>query len=516
MRRRLLTGFCRRLPLWARSLGIVSSVIWPSLVLAESEPGTIETVTAPDGVYIAKFGDHESHAPISLAIGPLGRLYVSDHTVIYRMEHDGSATLVVGTPQTVREQWGNQLEEGVPALEARIAPGAMAFDEAGRLHFVDLINDRGARIARLEHDGRIVTFAGTGEAGFSGDGGPARAATFSFSLRGVRWNSLAFDRDGSLLVLDHGNRRIRKIDPQGKVTTLGHSASEDEDGDSIGGLAGELAVDQEGNLYFTTVSRVFRRRPDGTIERFAGSGERGFSGDGGAALDADLNIPTGLAVGRDGQVYISDYLNNRVRRVSTGGIISTIAGNGTLYTDLAACVAADKRAAGSGNRCLSALGDGGPAVDATIWWPNPLAVSPGGDLFVVMDRPDGLFWGGGDFSRIRRVFAADGLPPTAVTSPLPDRRPLDPTLLSVYPNPFNAAISISFEIQTDSEMDLTVYNSSGQVVRHLMADEHRAPDRYTMTWDGRDDSGFELASGSYLLVLKAGEERHTRKLTLVR
>ena len=93
MRRRLLTGFCRRLPLWARSLGIVSSVIWPSLVLAESEPGTIETVTAPDGVYIAKFGDHESHAPISLAIGPLGRLYVSDHTVIYRMEHDGSATL---------------------------------------------------------------------------------------------------------------------------------------------------------------------------------------------------------------------------------------------------------------------------------------------------------------------------------------------------------------------------------------------------------------------------------------
>ena len=334
MRKHLQTGRFCCFPLYIKALSILCSGLWPSLVFAGSEPGTIETVTSPDGVYIAAFGTHENHLPLSMAIGPLGRLYVADRTVIYRMERDGSATLIVGRPQTGREQRTNVLEEGVPALEAGIVLGAMAFDREGQLYFVDSINGQGARIARLESDGSIVTFAGTGEFGYSGDGGIAREATFAFSLRGVPWSSLVFDREDNLLILDHGNRRVRKIDQQGTVTTLLDSTAKDDYGVSIGdagGLVGELALDLEGNLYFCTLTRVFRRRLDGVIERVAGSGEKSFGGDGGPALSAALNFPSGLAVGRNGQVYIGDLQNNRIRRVSRSSIISTVAGNGGTY-----------------------------------------------------------------------------------------------------------------------------------------------------------------------------------------
>lgn len=407
-------------------------------------------------------------------------------------------------------------------MEARIVPGAMAFDREGQLYFVDSINGQGARIARLESDGSIVTFAGTGEFGYSGDGGIAREATFAFSLRGVPWSSLVFDREGNLLILDHGNRRVRKIDQQGTVTTLLDSTAKDDHAVSIGdagGLVGELALDLEGNLYFCTLTRVFRRRLDGVIERVAGSGEKSFGGDGGPALSAALNFPSGLAVGRDGQVYIGDLQNNRIRRVSRSSIISTVAGNGGTYTDIGPpCAAAEKRVVASDNPCLSALGDGDLAVQATIWSPERLLFDGEGDLLVAMHNPlHSLSWGGGLFSQLRRICKIDERLPTAVSSSSLSDTQLEKTFsFSVYPNPFNAATSIRFDIVIGSEVDLTIYNIGGQAVRRLIVGEHKAPDRYAVTWDGRDDKGNALASGSYLMVLENGRERHTQKMTLAR
>ena len=159
-------------------------------------PGTITTVTAPDGGdYIAAFSDctiypsteagvvassdYRSYFPQHLARGPRGRVHVADQTIIYRLEADGGATRIVGVPQhsslsddlastnAPLLQVSNVLLDTVAALEARIAPGPMAFDRLGRLHFVDYVNRRGnlrteARIARLEADGQVTTFCRPG------------------------------------------------------------------------------------------------------------------------------------------------------------------------------------------------------------------------------------------------------------------------------------------------------------------------------------------------------------------
>ncbi len=494
------------------------------MVFAGPQAGIIETITAPNSEYIALFDRYESYAPQSMALGPEGRIYLADRTVIYRLERDGSATLIVGRPQALGAVRNNVLLNNVRALEAHIVPGAMAFDREGRLYFVDYINGQGARIARLEEDGRLATFAGTGTGGYGGDGGDALQAMFAFrwgSYVSLRWNSLVFDQEDNLLVLDYGNGRIRKIDPAGIITTLLDTTATDESGTPIseaGVLLGELALDPEGHLYFCTSTRVFRRRLDGTIERIAGSGEKGFSGDGGPALSAALRFPSGLAVGRDGQVYIGDFTNNRIRRVNRSGIIETVAGNGGTYTDLAPCTAADKRLVASDNPCLSALGDGGMAVNATIWSPERLLFTKEGDLLVSMNNSfRSLFWGGGRFSQLRRIFKVDEPSPTAVAaSSLSDRQVEKEASLSVFPNPFNAEISIRFGLAIGSEMDLTVYNINGQAVRRLIVGEHKAPGQYTATWDGRDDTGHALASGAYLLVLENGRERHTQKMTLAR
>jgi len=504
MHKHMVAGSSRWFALLIKALGIVYSGLCPAMVFAGPNAGIIETVTAPDGLYLAAFGAYESYVPLAMAFDPLGRLHIADRTVIYRMERDGSATLIVGFPQTGGEPKSNVLVDSIRALDARIVPGAMTFDRAGRLYFVDYINLEGARIARLDLNGRLATFAGTGEFGYSGDGGDARQAQFAFRVRSVRWSSLVFDREDNLLILDYGNGRIRKIDPAGKVTTLLDTTAKDAHGVPIGDtgfLLGELDHDREGNLYFCTSRRVFRRRLDGTIEAIAGSGEKGFSGDGGPALSAALSFPSGLAVGRDGQVYFSDWNNNRIRRVSRSGIIETIAGNGQETFELP----------------LSELGDGGMAVNAIIWWPERLLFTPEGDLLVAMHNPFGGLWHGPLFSVLRRICKVDERLPTAVAASfLSDTQVEKASSLSVYPNPFNAETSIRFGLAIGSEVDLTVYNINGQAVRRLIVGEHQAPGRYTVTWDGRDDEGRALASGAYLIVLDNGQRKHTQKMTLAR
>jgi sugar lactone lactonase YvrE len=173
------------------------------------------------------------------------------------------------------------------------------------------------RIRKVDSSGEISTVAGNGEAGFSGDGGPATEA----SLNGP--SDVALDSAGNLFVVDSFNDRIRKVDGSGTITT------------------------------------------------FAGNGEGGESGDGGVATDASLFLPGGVFVGAEGNFYISDELNSRIRVVDTSGIISTLAGTGAN----------------------SYSGDGGPATEAELWFPVGLFVDRTGDLYVA-DSVNG---------RIRRV-----------------------------------------------------------------------------------------------------------------
>ncbi len=207
----------------------------------------------------------------------------------------------------------------------------------------------------------INTVAGGGTSGL-GDGGPATQAQLNVP-RGV-----AVDGSGNLYISDCYNHRIRKVDTSGIITTVAGNGILGYSGD--GGPATEaqlcypdgVAVDTAGNLYIADTSNDRIRKVDtsGIITTVAGNGIEGYSGDGGPATDAQLSIPRGLAVDAQGSLYIADTSNSRIRKVDTNGIITTVAGNGTYGSS----------------------GDGGPAIEAQCRYPNSVAVDNEGNLYI--------------------------------------------------------------------------------------------------------------------------------------
>jgi sugar lactone lactonase YvrE len=220
--------------------------------------------------------------------------------------------------------------DGAPATSASLnGPQAVALDNAGNLYVTDQLNNR---IRMVTPAGVISTIAGTGIAGFGGDGGPATNA----QMNGP--GGIAIDSAGNLFFSDSSSNRIRKVTPAGIISTVAGNGSATSSGDGgsalsagLGPLTGPgLAVDKSGYLYIPdTVSRVRKVTPSGTISTMAGSATAAFKGDGGAAAAASLDTPTGVAVDSAGNLYISDSNNNRIRKVTAAGTISTIAGNGT-------------------------------------------------------------------------------------------------------------------------------------------------------------------------------------------
>lgn len=209
----------------------------------------------------------------------------------------------------------------------------------------------------------ITTYAGSGLAGYIGDGGPASAAK-------LHWPSgVAIDNGGNAYVTDYSNFRIRKISSTGIITTIGGNGTSGYSGD--GGPATlaslnppvEVTVDDIGNVYFADFAnqRIRKINSLGIISTIAGNGVRGFSGDGGPATDAQLNYPTAVAIDGVGNLYIADATNLRIRKVNTAGVISTIAGNGM-----------------DGN-----TGDGGLAIAAEIGPIVHIALDSGRNIYLV-------------------------------------------------------------------------------------------------------------------------------------
>jgi len=250
--------------------------------------------------------------------------------------------------------------DGGPASSAALnTPQGLASDTAGNTYFADLANHR---VRRINAAGVITTVAGTGVQGFSGDGGPAASAALSSPT------AVAVDAAGNLYIADTGNNRVRKISPTLTITTAAGTGVAGSSGDGGPATVATLnqpsgvALDNAGSLYISDAGnqRVRRVTAAGNISSIAGNGTPGYTGDNGPGAAAQLSSPAGLAVDSAASVYVADSGNNRIRRITSAGIISTVAGNGTA----------------------GFLGDDGPAVNAQLNTPNAVAFDAAGNLLI--------------------------------------------------------------------------------------------------------------------------------------
>jgi sugar lactone lactonase YvrE len=290
------------------------------------------------------------------------------------------AGLVLAVLPDDRQADEGQSEPGASDRPAQLGdPAGLAVDGAGNLFIADSEADF---VRHVAPDGTITTVAGTGEGGSEGDGGPATSAT-------VEPLALAVDSAGNLYIAQDDPGGIRKVSPEGTISAvLARAPGTDKL------LVTAMAIGPDGALLVATNREVLSVRPDGSLAGAAGSAIAGFGGDGGAATSAKLDSPSGLAVGTDGSIYIADSGNNRVRKVSPDGTITSVAGTGKPDVS----------------------GDGGLAVEAGLSEPSAVAVADDGTVYVASDNqvrrvtPDGrisLFAGSRDDES---GFSGDGGP----------------------------------------------------------------------------------------------------------
>ncbi len=269
----------------------------------------------------------ELYSPTSVKADKSGNIYIADgiYNCIRKVNASGIIINIAGNEYGAPTTGGFS-GDGGQATDAELwAPKDIAFDTAGNLYIADQLNHR---IRKVDTAGVITTIAGNGKFGFYGDGGPATASELD-APQGVSLDAL-----GNIYIADWGNNRIRIINTSGIINTFAGNGNQNFWGDGGQATDAELylptraVADIYGNVYIADNMNNRVRVVDiaGIIKTFAGNGYGGYSGDGAQATDAELNSPTAITIDGMGNVYVSDFTNQSVRAVSNSGFINTIAG----------------------------------------------------------------------------------------------------------------------------------------------------------------------------------------------
>ena len=351
---------------WFATVFLIGGCFGPALCFGQAPKFTITTIVGVGTSGFAGDGGPASAAslafPSAITFDTAGNMYIADpsNSRVRKVDTNGNISTYAGTGD-----FGDFGDTNVATKAGMNRPYGVAIDKAGNLYIADTYNDAIRRVAASTSI--MSTFAGNSMEGFSGDGGAATGASLDTPT------VIILDAAGNLYIADTNNNRVRKVGTDGNINTFAGTGDADSSGD--GGQATNaalnnpegLAIDGAGNIYVadTASHRVRKISPDGTIITVAGNGNGGYGGDGGPATQASLYYPKGLVVDpRSGNLYISDWLNSRVRVVTPDGNINTVAGNGAY----------------------SYYGDGGPATAAALRLPWGLAVDTSGNVYVADDE----------------------------------------------------------------------------------------------------------------------------------
>lgn len=344
---------------------------------------------SPSGILQSYAGDGnlgfagDGQPAISARFANVAGMGTDTQNNLYIVDADNERIRMVsgGTVSTVVGRGHFDGDGGVATAALLHRPRGVVTAADGTSYFVDAANHR---VRKIGTDGKISTVAGTGVAGYTGNGGPATAATMKYP------DSIAIDSAGNLFVVDQSQLVVRKITPAGIISTAAGNGTLAFSNDVRGALGSGfayiagIAVDSSGNLYLSEQSHheIKKIVPTGGMTTYAGTGGVGFGGDGGAALQAVLAYPGALAVS-DGNLYIADTLNYAIRKVDANGAIASVAGTG---------------------KCCDS-GDGGLAIQARVS-ANGMVADANGGLWFTDDL--GVRYIGRD-GTIRRVAGGNAL-----------------------------------------------------------------------------------------------------------
>jgi sugar lactone lactonase YvrE len=423
-------------------------------------------------------GGAATSAPLSfpegVAVGPAGDVYVADwgDNEVRKLSVTGSITPVAGggtscsTPPACGDRG--------PATDAELSfPDGVAVDRAGNVYIVDTGDNE---VRKVSPDGTITRFAGTGAVCASppacGDGGAATAAQLRNPF------GLAVDRSGDVYIADAGDNEIRKVTPAGRISRIagtGKACSKPpacgDDGPATGGqlkFPAGVAVDQAGNVYVADDgdNEVRKVAVGGTISRIAGTGAACSAppacGDSGPALSATLGAPDGVAVDQHADVYVADDLDNEVRKISSAGTITRIAGTGAECAVAASC------------------GNGGPASSAQLNYPDAVAVDPFGNVYV-----DDTF-----DQQLRWLSVAPGSSLRTASQTV--------RLLAFHPTVARASVTVRYALSSGAPVTLSVTPAGGKPT--VVVRSAGRAGWSILTWNRRID-GAPVARGRYTLTV---------------